>query len=101
MVDGNGSDRDQSGRFTHGNRGGPGRPRGKHQVDVATLRDLAIPPDGPELYIVAMMLKDREKWLGMIEEDFPAYVVQKIKGILAVADFSQAELVRRLREMPL
>jgi len=94
-------DRDSSGRFTQGNRGGPGRPRGKHQVDVPTLRDLADPPTGAELYIVAMALGDRDKWLSWIERDFSAEIVSKVKGILAIADFSQAEIVRRLRDLSL
>ncbi len=100
-MNGNGNDRDPSGRFVRGNRGGPGRPRGKYQVDVATLRDLAQPLDGPELYLLACAMKDRGSWLARIEENFPPEISVKIKGVLAIADYSQAEIIRRLREAPL
>jgi len=93
--------RDSFGRFSRGNPGGPGRPRSKPLVDVPTLRDLANTPDGPELYVTAMMLSDRKGWVERIERDFPPEVFSKIKVLLALADYSQAEIVRRLRNLPL
>ena len=101
MVDGNGKSHDAGGRFAAGNGGGPGRPPKRKALDDATLHELMGMADfGPDLYIAAMMLDQRADWLERIDQMFPKVVSDRIKTLVAIADLSRKELVRRLRDLP-
>ena len=100
MSDGNG--RGGNGRFSMGNAGGPGRPKKSKSLDTAMLRDLAASAEsGPELFLTAMVLKDREEWLERIESGFPKAVADKIKRLVLLAELAQNEIIRRLRDLPM
>lgn len=98
MVKSNGNGRGGNGRFTQGNGGGPGRPAKKKQLDDATLKDLLDVGDGPELFLVASVLADREEWLAKIEKSFPKAVSDRIKTLVALSDLARHEVVKRLRD---
>jgi len=102
MVDGNGNGRDGDGRFSPGNPGGPGRPKKAKVLDDATLRSVMASADsGPELYLTAHVLADRDAWLTRIESQFPKRVSDRIQTLVALSDLARGEIARRLQRLPL
>lgn len=96
----NGQDREGNGRFASGNSGGPGRPRKRPPLGDVTLRDLAVEPTGPELFVTAMALRDRDGWLADIDSTFTKDVATRVRTLLYLSDMARTEIIRRLRDLP-